>query len=406
MPPAPVSGSGTPTEPEIVLVVDHQIPTPDQDSGSLRMIRIIGQLRALGRPVLVFPLNGQAPEPYATGLKEQGAMVIRAPEQQRRFLREQGHRIALAVLCRPQPTLEMLGTLRDAAPQCVIAYDTVDVHFRRLARRAELAETAGGTDRFTLRAQAETHQALELLLVRECDVTLVVSDEERELLNSHVPHADIRVLSNVHTPGPGVAPAPAAGARLLFVGNYLHAPNVDAARWLADEILPLVRKEVPEAALDLVGVDSSGAIAPLASAQVAVHGWVDDLAPLYARARLAVAPLRYGAGVKGKVGQAIEHTVPVVGTFVAFEGMGLIDEHHVLVGESAHELAARIVRLLRDDDLCIRLARAAPQRIAARFSPETARATLRELLAVPRKPASTCATRPGPAAPPTASFQE
>jgi glycosyltransferase involved in cell wall biosynthesis len=123
--------------------------------------------------------------------------------------------------------------------------------------------------------------------------------------------------------------------------------------------MPLVRREIPEATLGLVGSSAPESVTSLAVEGVTVHGWVDDLTQVYARARLAVAPLRYGAGVKGKVGEALEHGVPVVGTAVAFEGMGLAHDRHVLVGETPADLAAEIVRLIRDDTLHGRLVRAA-----------------------------------------------
>ncbi len=94
----------------------------------------------------------------------------------------QGHRITLALLCRPQPAIRLLGEIREHAPRCTVVYDTVDLHFRRLGRAADLAEEEHRTDRYALRAQAETSRALELLLTRSCDVTLVVSEDGRAVL--------------------------------------------------------------------------------------------------------------------------------------------------------------------------------------------------------------------------------
>ncbi|WP_073921140.1 glycosyltransferase family 4 protein [Streptomyces sp. CB00455] len=365
----------------IVLVVDQRLPAPDEDSGSVRLSRMIEELVRLGRQVLFFPLDGRTDMSYATRLKELGVAVLGDPAAQLRFLREQGHRIRLALLCRPQPAIRLLGEIRDHAPRCTVVYDTVDLHFRRLGRAADLAEREGRTDRFTLRAQAETTRALELLLARTCDITLVVSEEERTTLRSLVPGADVRVLSNIHLPPTGPAPGAADGARVLFVGHYLHQPNVDAARWLAREVMPLVSREVPEAGLDLVGSSAPEAVLSLAGDAVTVHGWVADLASLYAAARVVAAPLRFGAGVKGKVGEALEHGRPVVGTTLAFEGMGLRHGTEVLVGDSASELADRIVQLIRDAALGERLVQAALPRLTLLFGPARARDTLRGLLA-------------------------
>ncbi|WFE30329.1 glycosyltransferase family 4 protein [Solwaraspora sp. WMMD791] len=363
----------------IVLIVDHQLPTPDRDSGSLRLRRVIDELRGLGRQVLFFPMHPTAPSAYAERLRRDGVGVVSDRTQQHRFLAEQGHRIALALLCRPEPAVAMLGPVRDAAPRALIAYDTVDLHFHRLGRQAALAREAGSADRYALRARAESMRAVELMLAAECDVTLVVSDDERQLVAAAVPTATVAVLSNIHQPDGPVRP-PADNARILFVGNYRHQPNVDAARWLCAEVLPAVRARVPTAVVDLVGDGAPPEVATLAGTAVTVHGWVPDLRAVYARARVAVAPLRYGAGVKGKVGEAVEYGVPVVGTAVAFEGMGLRPGRDVLAGETAEELAAALVRVLRDDALAARLAAASRPALAARCGVAAARSVLRRLL--------------------------
>ncbi|PWR11329.1 hypothetical protein DKT68_06160 [Micromonospora acroterricola] len=364
---------------DLVLVVDHQLPTPDRDSGSLRLHRIIEELLALGRQVLFFPENGRAERPYADRLRAAGVGVITDRAQQTRFLSDEGHRVGLALLCRPGPAVQMLARVRDAAPGCLVAYDTVDVHFRRLERQAALAAAQGSADRYVLRARADSMRAVELLLARECDVTLVVSDEERRLLGELVPDAWIEVLSNIHRPARTTLERGSA-PRVLFVGNYLHEPNVDAARWLCTEIMPLVWAEMPGATVDLVGDAAPPAVTDLAGDRVTVHGWVPELEPLYRRARVAVAPLRYGAGVKGKVGEAVEYGVPVVGTPIAFEGMGLAAGTDVLAGETAAELAGQLVRLLRDDELAARLVTTAGAGLAARFDARVARTVLDRLL--------------------------
>ncbi|MEV4274433.1 glycosyltransferase [Actinoplanes xinjiangensis] len=363
-----------------VLIVEHQAPSPDRDSGSLRLQRVIDELQALGHPVVFFPMRDTAGRAYTDRLRRRGVAVLTGRAAQARFLAEQGHLIGTAILCRPEPALQTLALIRDAAPQCVIAYDTVDLHHHRLHRQADLAFAEGAPDRYALRARAESTRALELMLVRECDVTLVVSEDERRLLEAEVPGADVDVLSNIHLP-PGVNRGPVDGARILFVGNYLHQPNVDAALRLCTEILPAVRREVPDAVVDLVGDAAPPEVAALAGESVTVHGWVPDLGPLYAAARVAVAPLRYGAGVKGKVGEAVEHGVPVVGTPVAVEGMGLLPERDVLVGGTTAELAAQLVRVLRDDTIGVRLAASAGPALAARCGPGAARAALTRLVA-------------------------
>ncbi|CAL99457.1 GT2 family glycosyltransferase [Saccharopolyspora erythraea NRRL 2338] len=364
----------------IVLVKDHQVPRPDFDSGSVRIRRIMQQLVELGCRVVFFPGNHARLEPYTTDLQQLGVTVLPAPELQQAFLAEAGSEISMALLSRPQVAWSLVEELRTSAPQCVIAYDTVDVHFLRLERQAALAESQGEAEAGqALRRKAFASRQMELGLTRSCDVTLVVSEAERELLTELVPDADVRVLSNVHEID-WQAADPAGRRDVLFVGSFDHPPNSDAVRWAAQEIMPLVREKCPDAVLHVVGSNPTGEVRELAGRGVEVHGWVPDLAPLYRRSRVTLAPLRFGAGVKGKVGESLGEGVPVVGTTVATEGMHLVDGRDVLVADDARGFADAVVRLLIDDEAWQRLSEAGKVAVAAQFGPAVSLGTLRELL--------------------------
>jgi glycosyltransferase involved in cell wall biosynthesis len=215
--------------------------------------------------------------------------------------------------------------------------------------------------------------------VRAADLTLVVSEHERLLLRSLVPEADVRVLSNVHQPA-GEVPGPQGRSGLLFVGSFDHLPNRDAARWMAREVLPLVHRRHPATVLHVVGSNPSPDVLELASETVEVHGWVPDLAPWHQRCRLSVAPLRFGAGVKGKVGEAMAAGLPTVCTPVAVEGMELLDGQHVLVADDASGFADRVVALLDDDILWRTVSDAGASVVVERFGPDIARAALQDVL--------------------------
>jgi O-antigen biosynthesis protein len=364
----------------LVLIADHQIPTPDRDSGSLRMHRLLLTLVELGQRVVFFPTNGALAQPYAAELQRHGITVLPDPAGQEVFLREAGAALHLAVLSRPQVAWQLLEKLRRAAPQCLVGYDTVDLHFLRLHRQAEVAAATGdGRSATALAGMAAASRELELGLVRATEVTLVVSEHEQSLLRSLVPQADVRVLSNVHHPADEV-PGPGGRAGLLFVGSFDHLPNRDAARWMAREVLPLVHRRRGDAVLHVVGPNPSPDVLALASETVTVHGWVADLAPLHRRCRLSVAPLRFGAGVKGKVGESLAAGLPTVGTPVAVEGMGLVDGQHVLVAADAPGFADQVVALLDDDALWCTLSAAGASAIIERFGSHVARAALQDLL--------------------------
>jgi len=364
----------------VVLVKDHQVPRPDFDSGSVRIRRLLEQLVELGARVVFLPGNHARLEPYTTELQQRGVTVLPEPQLQAAFLAEAGAEISLAVLSRPQVAWSLVEQLRTDAPQALIAYDTVDVHFLRLQRQAALAGEQGEPElEKSLRRKAFASREMELGLVRSCDVTLVVSEAERDLLADLVPEAAVRVLSNVHDAR--TEPAHPEGRRdVLFVGSFDHPPNRDAARWAAAEIMPLVREHCPDAVLHVVGSNPTDEVRALAGDGVEVHGWVPDLAALYERSRVALAPLRFGAGVKGKVGESLACGVPVVGTTLALEGMHLEPERDVLVADDAGGLAEAVVQLLTDDATWLRLSAAGRDGVHEQFGPQVSRGVLAELL--------------------------
>lgn len=364
----------------LVLIKDHQVPRPDFDSGSVRIFRLAEQLVELGCRVVFFPGNHARLEPYTTDLQQLGVTVLPAPELQQAFIAEAGSEISLAVLSRPQVAWTLLEVLRTEAPQCLIAYDTVDVHFLRLERQAELAETQGAkVDADGLRRKAFALKQMELGLVRSCDITLVVSEAEQTLLRELEPDADVRVLSNVHEVD--WRPSSVEGrSGVLFVGGFDHPPNIDAVKWAAGEVMPLVRESYPEAMLHIVGSNPPDEVRELDGHGVEVHGWVAELQPVYERSRVTLAPLRFGAGVKGKIGESLALGVPVVGTTVALEGMHLRSGEQAVIADDATGLADGIVRLLEDDAEWQQLSAAGKDAIDAQFGRDVSRATLEGLL--------------------------
>ncbi|SFJ57181.1 glycosyltransferase [Amycolatopsis sacchari] len=363
-----------------VLVADHQVPRPDEDSGSVRMSRLLRQLTELGERVVFFPMNHALPERYTKPLHLGGVTVIAGEEHQQAFLREAGGALSLALLSRPQVAWQLLEQIRGVAPHCRIAYDTVDLHFLRLERQAELAAEEGRDDEAkSLRQRSRALREMELGLVRSTDITLTVSEVERDLLRELEPEADVAVLSNVHAVDETEA-VPDGRSGILFVGSFDHTPNRDAATWLAREVVPLVREVRPDAVAHIVGSNPPPEILALAGDGVLVHGWVPELEPHYREARVVVAPLRYGAGVKGKVGEALACGVPVVATAIAAEGMHLEHGESVLVGATARELADHVLTLLGDDKTWLQLSERGKAAIQSQFGPEVARRTLEGLL--------------------------
>ena len=164
---------------------------------------------------------------------------------------------------------------------------------------------------------------------------------------------------------------PAAQRRgLVFVGGYRHVPNVDAVLWLVREVMPRVWAELPDLPLTLLGSHMPDSVRQLASERVEAIGYVPDTAPTYERRLLAVAPLRYGAGVKGKVLEAFSRGVPCLMTACAAEGVALDEALGGLVTDDPEAFAALIVALHRDPDRVEALARSCQAVVQAHYSAE------------------------------------
>ena len=163
---------------------------------------------------------------------------------------------------------------------------------------------------FRSRVAAQTRRS-ELVLVKAVDATLVVSTVEKEVLAEDAPGQKVHVLSNIHQVQ-GRDKDFSERKDIYFVGGFQHPPNIDAAHWFVKDIWPLMREELPDLRFHLIGSKAPDDIRELDGNGVVFHGYVESLDPFLSDCRMAVAPLRYGAGVKGKVNMSMAHGQPVV----------------------------------------------------------------------------------------------
>lgn len=359
-----------------ILIVDALTPEPSRDSGSLRLINIMRLLHELNWRITFMANNRRATGAEIALLGRIGVHVLCKPSSLPlpSWLSRHGAGLDAVMLCRHYVAEHYLPLVRRRAPRAKVIFDTVDLHFLREQRAAE------HTGNESLARQAKRSRRHELALMRACDASLVVSPVEYQLLRDELPEVDVELLSNVHE---------VYGRRgdfgdrhgLVFVGGFGHPPNVDAVHWLVEEIVPRIQRERSDIVLHLIGDIPPTARASLAHPGVQIHGRVEDLTPWMEGCRVALAPLRYGAGVKGKINMAMSHGLPVVATPVAAEGMHLVDGENVLLAEDAQTFAAAVLRLYADERLWLGLSDASLENIRQYFSFETARGTLKRLLA-------------------------
>lgn len=358
-----------------VLVVDASTPRPDRDSASLRLVNLMRLLRDEGAHVVFLPADLAHAGPYTEALQALGIEAWYAPQAGRlpAWLRAHGPRFDTVMVSRHYVMRELLPLLREAAPRARLVFDSVDLHYVRERRTAELAGDAA------LARNAARTRALELDVVARSDITTVVSVDEAAVLAREAPSARVEVLSNLHdVAGAGL---PCAQRRdLLFVGGFRHPPNTDAVLWFCDEVFPRVRARLPDLRFHCIGDGPPPQIQALAQRDgIVVHGHVPDLAPWLDGCRIAVAPLRVGAGVKGKINLSMAHGQPVVATSVAAEGMHLRDGVDVLLADDAQAFADAIVRLHGDATLWMALSLHGHQNIARHFSADAARGAVRRI---------------------------
>ncbi len=359
-----------------ILVIDATTPQPDQDSGSVRLSHVLRLLRESGRHVTFFADNRAYVPGYTEALQRLGIEVLYHPwlGDPVAWLREHGPQLDAVMVCRHYIATNYLDLVRQYAPRARFIFDTVDLHYLREERAAALA----GSD--DIARQAARTRSQEQRLIRASDVTLVVSPVEQELLRRELPGARVEVLSNVH-PVLGCRRSWAQRQDLFFVGGFQHPPNIDAVAWFCTEVFPLVRSELPDVRFHVIGSRITPQVQALAGAGVEIHGHVPDLEPYLDGCRIALAPLRYGAGVKGKVNMSMSYGQPVVATRIAVEGMHLVPEQEVLVADDAAGFAAAVVRLYRNEALWNRLSAAGIDNVRRHFSFDAARAALARVLA-------------------------
>ncbi len=348
-----------------MLIADACTPTPDQDSGSVRMVNLLRLLLAQGWHVVFFNENLSHDGRYTEALQQLGVEVLYRPQVHDivAWLAEHGALFDAVLLSRHYIAAPLLPLVRRYARHARVAFDTVDLHYLREEREARLANRAD-----LLRAAQKT-KSQELRLIRECDVTLVVSPVEQALIREEVPAAHVELLSNVHEVA-GVGRPFGERRDLFFVGGFQHPPNVDAVCWFVAEIWPAIAARLPEATFHIIGSRLLDEVRALdsESARVRVHGFVEDLAPFLDGCRLSVAPLRYGAGVKGKVNQSMAHGQPVVATPMAVEGMHIREGEDVMVATTPAEFADAVVRVYQDQVLWEQLSRNGLANVARHFS--------------------------------------
>jgi len=358
-----------------VLVVDSWTPTPDQDSGSIRIMDYIRIFQKLHFQVTFCADHMIFDDRYTPDLQRRGVHCLYPPytDSLHTYLKHEGAKYDVILSCRPDVTEKYLHTFRQHAPQAVVLYETVDLHYLREERQAEIERNE------VLAEQAAVRKCQELRIMESVDCTIVVSERERQCVLKELPYANVAVVSNAHEAH--ALPYSFNERRdLCFLGGFQHAPNVDAAVYLVQEVLPLVKRKIPEVKVYLIGSRVPKIVQDLASEDVIVTGYVPDLGRYMSRCKVSVNPLRFGAGIKGKVLSSMAYGLPCVGTTLCFEGMDLCDAEQVLMADDPGQMRDAIVSLYHNEALWSKLSRNGRAVLESRYSIAVAQHQVEELL--------------------------
>jgi GT2 family glycosyltransferase/ubiquinone/menaquinone biosynthesis C-methylase UbiE/glycosyltransferase involved in cell wall biosynthesis/peptidoglycan hydrolase CwlO-like protein len=329
------------------LVIDICTPTPNQDAGSITAFNMLLLLREMKFQVTFIPEGNFLYMPdYTPALQKAGIEVLYAPyyTSVEQHLKECGDRYDLAFLFRPGVVEGHIRTVHKYCPSAKVLYHTIDLHYLRMTREA------------TLLGDIAKHKAADEMKQREhsairlADASIVHSTTEYEMLRQDLLEEQIHVFPLIMDIR-GTTKGFSDRRDIVFVGGYQHIPNVDAVKYFVSEVMPILRRRLPGVRFYAVGSKPPAEIFALASEDVIIAGFVDDLNPLLDKMRVSVAPLRYGAGIKGKIGSAMAVGLPVVATPLAAEGMSLSDGRNILIADGAEAIADVIAKLYEDESL-------------------------------------------------------
>lgn len=328
-----------------VMVIDACNPTPNQDAGSLAAVNLCKFYAELNYQVIFVPqdnyLYERGPVSY---LQSIGIECLYAPYElgMEKILERYGPILDVVNIHRPSVAIATVDLVRKYVPKAQILFLNADLHYLRMERQAKVEKNKA------LLKEAAKMRKLEFEVINKVDVTLVHSPHEKEEILKSAPDAIVEILPLIEQ-SHKKAFLSEDRKDFIFLGGYQHTPNVDTANWIIDEIWPELSKKFPDSKLLIVGAKPPAELIAKANDRIIVTGMVEDLEPWFARAKVFIAALRYGAGVKGKVLYSLATGVPVVGTDIAAEGFAEEIGKSLFIANTANEIIAKCAEVYELD---------------------------------------------------------
>lgn len=339
-----------------VIIVDTKVPEFDKDSGSRRLTEIIKLL--IANKIGVFLLADFKEYRFATNyvqyFKDLGVVVYEPSINnsgklitKNDFLKQVLPFANFAWLHRPEIFEKYYPIVKKNKPDLKIFFDMVDFHYLRFKREYELTANPD------IMKNADKYLKLELDNCQKADKIIVISDIEKETLKDfYKEDSKIVSIGNIHQYIENKNSVSFEDRKdLLFIGGFDHKPNVDAVQYLSNEIMPLLWKSEPEISISIIGSNPPESILKLNSDKFKIIGFAKEVSPYFLNSRIFLAPLRYGAGIKGKIGQSLEFGLPLVTTSIGAEGFNFKENRNIIVGNTSQEIVENILLLYKNKEV-------------------------------------------------------
>ncbi|HEX4505189.1 MAG TPA: glycosyltransferase [Alphaproteobacteria bacterium] len=374
-------GAQAATDPGLrALVIDNDVPDAARDAGSQAILSHMRALQDLGYSVGFTAAQEECPAAAAVaqlgaaGVRLYGPPFYATPEE---VLKRQRGCVDLVYLHRLSNAEKYLALARHYNPRAKLIYSVADLHHIRIARQGDIEE------RPELKALARRIRLAECTAAFQAGAVLTHSADEAGWLGQSVPEASVHVVPwGIDTRATGTPLAERQG--LAFIAGFGHTPNVDAACYLAREIMPLIRQSGQNLPCLLAGSAMPEIVTALVGPDIEILGTVPDLDEVFSRVRLTIAPLRYGAGIKGKVLNSFAAGIPCVMTPVAAEGLALDGRLQGLIAETTEDIAALVLRLHGDTAELTALSEACLAFVREHYSDEATTAALKAAITAVR----------------------
>lgn len=358
-----------------ILFASRDFPAHDKESGANRLKELILIYKELGYNCILFAPHIFEDDSYVKFYQQHHVLVYVENNKYKNiydFL-SSFKKVDYVWFNGPLALNLFYKKMKAVLPSTRFIYDMVDIHFLRFKRAIELEPT-----RISLKKNYKHFFRLETVVAPQLDYIIAISDKEKEIMSQYADQNKIITISNIHYPKIDISERKnfSESKGITFIGS-IHEPNIDAVKFLYEKIMPIVWKTNPELEVSIIGNVSENLDLKLYP-KFKFLGFVESIEEHFMNSKIMVAPLRFGAGVKGKIGQAFEYFFPVVTTDIGAEGMKLTDKKNVLIANDENRFAEAIIQLNNNEELWNTLSQNSVDSLRA-FSPEEVKEKLKTL---------------------------